>query len=400
MKVLRSSIAHSNKNTKILVFMCIILTFVSFHPTKKGISVIDQDPISNVKGMNSSVPRYVILANISKSFFRHETLQFIQMENFTPKYQWKIVGDYTDSWTIDKIDYQPPILRKTYGLCVRYSGSFTYNDVEIFVNPKCQSITWDRNANRINSIVPKIICVGVSARFTYAHVLTDILPSILLCPEHVRKKAYIVDCSGVNRRMSRDLYGLVDITPDRILYIDADECVFGHEIWYVAPQYCESRAINMLANLRKHILQRIPQKFTPTRHVIIKRPPGVSRYVNNLEELQKAATDKYGVDWEVILSPDNILNTVRIYQSIKVAFMVGGSAFANMYFMHENSVVAELHSEIAYVPSSVLALACNIKYCLARMPRLVHFRNGPQSIDIELAANLIDVAYKWSIEHD
>jgi hypothetical protein len=172
--------------------------------------------------------------------------------------------------------------------------------------------------------------------------------------------------------------------------------LFGKFIYVSDHGTVDHGAPMLLAKLRLLVSAKAGMDLkAPFRYGFLNRDVRKARWIANMEDIRGKVQVKYPeFNWENISHCSTILETARLYNSLRFVFTPQGAGMTNIIFMQPRNVVCEVQTSRLYPGFIKLARIFGLLDIVSRFGEYSHSRSWfvmPEDIGIEM----VDVAVSY-----
>ena len=223
-----------------------------------------------------------------------------------------------------------------------YTGSFITSDYQFIDIEPISAIKWIRAVanGRVIASFENIVTVGHTQVFQFGHFVADVLAPIVIFPEEIIQKSFVV----INKASKRfqELLEACDINLQQVIFVDKGEWVFAKNLYApISPLPHLSHYGKLITRLSSKLKRYYnTSELLPTRFLFINRPRGLSRRMQNMEELSRMAQTQFPkYNFEYIEDTNSFKESALQWGTAKFMFVIVGSNNAKNVFMQENTVL-------------------------------------------------------------
>ena len=330
-------------------------------PTLKSPNFYDSSNISVLKSPNfydQLVLEYdkSIVPILSTLYHSTETIHYVIKDSY---------ANLHGSWAMDGMLYSPGA--EEYHKCSYdprhfdfYEGNLRYVDVE-----------------------EVIIAASQDAMDNYGHFMLDKLGTIMLLPEDVIKRSYILTTNILP--CFTEFLNIVGFSQDHILYCDRNDWIYAKKL-HVFTKY---RPINCFGGPPIYKLHKLFRKYfnldliEPTKYAFCNRK-AKSRVISNFHELMdlaKTTFPDYNFE-EIPDDPGNTSETAKLWATLRFIFVIIGSNASKGIFMKEGTVMCMASCE--YIDPNLLNTNVGSHHAVYIFySGISHFKPGSSPIDLK-----------------
>ena len=255
---------------------------------------------------------------------------------------------------------------------------------------------WMYDACRSGLIVAhfhEVILTGhFHSRFNFGHCLTDLIAPILLLPEDVRERSYVI--GSPHTSFPNEFLRIIGFKEQQII-------ILKNNSWFYADRLHAFSKWRPLANINGDmnvIINRVLieklnlSHIVPTKYTINNRKG--KRGIKNVDELLKAIQEKHpDKEWNILYTfSGNISSYAYMYTEIKFLVAPVGSNLFNMGFMKPYTILCIGSSQCFDFYSVFFAVSSYHYFYFFPVPGLNHFASYEWDWNISIALKAISEA--------
>lgn len=173
----------------------------------------------------------------------------------------------------------------------------------------------------------------------YAHLVRDYISILLLIPNLILNKSYIMFCNYSSIQITDELFTIVGIDKSRLFNSSSKEFVYTDSAYLVYGFFRAHYGFIALIYFKNLIFKRYNIDNHPSKYLIQMRSKGY-RFITNHKKVTKYIIDKFKSNkWDVIYDSNcsDFISLVKLYAKTKFLFCATGSSALNIVFMSEGT---------------------------------------------------------------
>lgn len=286
-----------------------------------------------------------------------------------------------------------------------YSGCFA-ND-KYLIQPK-NGGPWEIRMAEDGTVVgayENVIAVGHSQIKNYAHYFLDALSPLIIFPEEIRQKSFIIGF-GIKTLVQETLESLG--FENKIIFLEQGEWIYCKNLYVAVDPRPHLSHYGYAFNKLSKQLRKFYKVDTiiPSKYLLVNRESKI-RSIYNFDELFAAVKQRFpDKPWKK--GPDliaTIRETAILWSKVKFVFMPTGSGPVKCLFMAKRTAMVLAFADM--FDTSVLMHVGTVNvYCIVfTVKNMKHFSISENYVDIELALKAFEAGIsilergKWPEPH-
>ena len=354
------------------------------------------------------IDQNITIQNIIYDIPRESLREYVNLDLNLPNYNYnhimlfnepKFNGSiYYHKGVVDEINQACWKFNASY-ICVKYvyccgNTSFCLRNFTLIWIDKTQHF-WIRKPlnGSLQGSYDNIIALGHSQIFQFGHFFSDVLIPLLMFPQDVISKSYLL----LNANSKKHVHYLkyIGFLTEKVIFLKKRQWLFATNLYTPIDPLVHISHYGKLSNTFSKKLRNYFNltNVIPDKYYITNRDPKQSRHIANMEEVYQAIVNEYPErNFEILPDIQNFDEAAYYWGRAKLVFGPTGSNLFKHYIMANKTILVVIAAE-NFDNALVIGTGSHDVFALfSILPGMPHFHIHVNVLNISEALILINIA--------
>ena len=244
-----------------------------------------------------------------------------------------------------------------------------------------------------------VIALGHSQIFQFGHFFSDILIPLLMFPNDIISKSYLV--LNNNARIHVDYFKFINFPSEKAIFLKPKKWIFASNLYTPVDPIVHIAHYGKLSNMFSFKLRKYFNltDIIPSLYFVTNRKKNYPRYISNMEDVLNILKHVYPErNFQVLQDINNFNEAAKLWGSAKLVLGPTGSNLFKHYVMANKTILVIIASNSCDTALAMGAASHDVFSLFSRLPGMHHLFRQMNIFNITEAIRVVKIAL-WCVDH-